>query len=107
MIQMSFLRLMTTEAAMGVDVLTLRDAWRLYRKMMTGDRVVFLTGPDDFETEWFRLTGGNRSSPKVWADAYFAAFAHAGGNASGDSGPSHAWPCQQSIVATSYRMNIR
>ena len=60
---------------MGVDVLTLRDAWRLYRKMMTGDRVVFLTGPDDFETEWFRLTGGNRSSPTVWADAYLAAFA--------------------------------
>jgi predicted nucleic acid-binding protein len=41
--------------------------------------VSFAHEPADLELHWRNFTQGQRSSPKIWTDAYLAAFAQAGG----------------------------
>jgi uncharacterized protein len=77
--QMGLLRLLTTESVMGNDVLSSRDAWRAYRAIQGDERVSFVPEPFALEPEWRKLTTHDRPAPKVWTDAYLAAFARAGG----------------------------
>jgi toxin-antitoxin system PIN domain toxin len=77
--QMGLLRLLTNESVMGNDVLSSRDAWRVYRTMLADERIQFAPEPFALEPEWRRLTAQERPTPKIWTDAYLAAFAHAGG----------------------------
>lgn len=77
--QMGLLRLLTTEAAMGSDVLSSRDAWRAYGVMLTDERIAFAYEPTEMEGEWKKLTAHSRPTPKLFTDAYLAAFARSGG----------------------------
>jgi len=77
--QMGLLRLLVNEAAMGSDVLSCRDAWRTYRAMLADERVQFAPEPFSLEPEWRRMTAQDRPAPRIWTDAYLAAFARAGG----------------------------
>ncbi len=77
--QMGLMRLLTTESVMGNDVLSSREAWRVYRTILGDDRVSFEPEPFTLETEWRRLTAQDRPTPKIWTDAYLSAFARAGG----------------------------
>ncbi|MCW5980568.1 MAG: PIN domain-containing protein [Bryobacteraceae bacterium] len=77
--QMGLLRLLTNESAMGRDVVSCREAWRTYRAMRTDERVQFAPEPFTLEQEWQRLTTLDRPAPKIWTDAYLAAFARAAG----------------------------
>lgn len=84
--QMGLLRLLTHESVMGSDVLALSEAWRVYRTILADERVHFAPEPLAVEQEWRKFTMQDRPMPKIWADAYLAAFARAAGMQLGDSG---------------------
>lgn len=75
--QIGLLRLLTTAAVMGGDVLTQREAWQAYDKFLAGG-VRLLEEPPTLEDHFRQLTRHTSSSPKEWADAYLAAFAIGG-----------------------------
>lgn len=72
--QLGFLRLLTTEAVMGVGVLSQRDAWTSYDAWLTDERVRFLDEPEALERRFRVRTRLRHSATKAWADAYLAAF---------------------------------
>lgn len=64
---------------MRSDVLSSRDAWHVYRTMLGDERVLFAPEPFALEQEWQKLTMQNQPTPKIWTDAYLAAFARSAG----------------------------
>jgi toxin-antitoxin system PIN domain toxin len=79
--QQSFLRLLTTSAVFtpyGIPPLTNKTAWAVYERFRADERMSWVEEPRGLETLWKKLAGGSRSSPKLWMDAYLAAFAMAG-----------------------------
>lgn len=79
--QLGLLRLLTNEQVMGADVLTQRKAWQAYHRWFEDDRVGFHDEPGSsrLETSFQELSTRSRSSTKLWADAYLAAFARTAG----------------------------
>ena len=76
---MGLLRLLTHESVMGSDVLSSREAWRVYRTMLADERIQFVPEPFTLEQEWRKLTMQDRPAPKIWTDAYLVAFARDAG----------------------------
>ena len=76
--QMGFLRLLTSRATMGDDVVGALEAWRHYKSLRRGWRVTFASEPAGLERVWIELM---RAAPgaRSWTDAYLAAFAMAHG----------------------------
>jgi toxin-antitoxin system PIN domain toxin len=72
--QMGLLRLVTNRHAMGLDVLTQIEAWKVYRRLASDARVQFLSEPLGIETAWHELTGSRQPATSVWTDAYLQAF---------------------------------
>ncbi len=64
--QLSLFRLLSTEVVLKQDVLGLRQCW-----------AVFVEEPAGLESAMRARTGTESASPKIWADAYLAAFAEA------------------------------
>jgi len=52
----------------------------MYDKFLASDRVIMLEEPPGLEGIWRNLTERPTASSKMWADAYLAAFAIAGGH---------------------------
>ncbi|MDP9114029.1 MAG: PIN domain-containing protein [Acidobacteriota bacterium] len=77
--QLALLRLLTTEAVMGRDVLTMASTWDIYDQCSADERIAFLAEPEGLDPGLRSFTSGRRASPKLWADAYLAAFANAAG----------------------------
>jgi toxin-antitoxin system PIN domain toxin len=81
--QQSFLRLLTSAsvlASFGSPPLTNREAWSRYDALLADDRVVFQAHePVGLEDYWKLFALRNTPSPKLWMEAYLAAFARAGG----------------------------
>ena len=77
--QLTVLRLLTTAAIMGNDVKSMSEAWALWDRVCADERIVMLTEPESIEREFRRRSNFASASPKVWADAYLAAFASAAG----------------------------
>lgn len=81
--QQTFLRLLTNAAVLapyGNPPLTNRQAWEAYEALLTDDRVTFrVEEPRGVEAHWKRYAQRGTSSPKLWMDAYLAAFALACG----------------------------
>lgn len=75
--QQGFLRLASNPAVLKEEAVSLREAWRVYDTLMTDPRIAFAEEPDEIERHWRALTQRRASSPKVWGDAYLAAFAKA------------------------------
>jgi uncharacterized protein len=75
--QMGLLRLLTHTSVMGRDVLSSREAWRVYRTILADERIQFAPEPFTLEQEWRKLTMQDHPTPKVWTDAYLIAFARA------------------------------
>lgn len=73
--QQGFLRLTTNPAVLGSEALTLGSAWELYDRLRALRHVTFLAEPAGIEQPWREFTSGCTYSPKVWNDAYLAAFA--------------------------------
>lgn len=80
--QQSFLRLLTHAAVLapyGNKPLTNTAAWSAYESLLADDRVEFRPGePPGTEGRWKQLAAKRTASPKLWMDAYLAAFALAG-----------------------------
>ena len=77
--QLSLLRLLTTPAVMGPEVMTQREAWRIYDRWLDDPRVVFLDEPIGLEQAFRSHSRRARPAPKEWADSYLLAFAAVSG----------------------------
>jgi toxin-antitoxin system PIN domain toxin len=73
--QQGFLRLATTPKVVAEKPLTLVKAWQAYDDLFADPRVVYAEEPADLEPHWRGFTQRRSFSPKVWNDAYLAAFA--------------------------------
>ena len=77
-VQITVLRLLTTEKIMGADTLTNSEAWRLWDHVRSDARIAFLAEPE-LERDFRAYSRGSSRSPKVWADAYLLALATVAG----------------------------
>jgi toxin-antitoxin system PIN domain toxin len=81
--QQTFLRLLTSAAMLGPigrPPLTNRQAWTVYDALLSDDRIVIQQHePAGLERRWKEFALRDTSSPRLWMDAYLAAFAMAGG----------------------------
>jgi len=81
--QQSFLRLLTNAAVLapyGSPPLTNREAWQAYEALVADYRIVLRDEePEGLESRWKELALRDDASPKLWMDAYLAAFALAAG----------------------------
>jgi uncharacterized protein len=77
--QSGFLRLATNPTVFGKEALRLSDAWSIFDGLMEDPRIQFSQEPLGLEHLWRKMTLSKKHSPKVWNDAYLAAFAIAGG----------------------------
>ena len=75
--QLGFLRLATSRSALGNQAVTLVKAWTLYDAFLDDPRVNLAEEPEHLELEWRSYTHRRTRSPKLWSDAYLAAFAKA------------------------------
>jgi toxin-antitoxin system PIN domain toxin len=73
--QMGLLRLLSNPAVMGVDVCGTDAAWKINDRLLGDPRFAFAEEPRGLETVLRSLTKGFPYSPKLWQDAYLAAFA--------------------------------
>ncbi|MEZ5420705.1 MAG: TA system VapC family ribonuclease toxin [Vicinamibacterales bacterium] len=73
--QLGLLRLLTTGAVMGDDVLTQPEAWAVYDRWLRDERVGFADEPAGLERRFRARSRAPRASPQAWADAYLSAFA--------------------------------
>ena len=79
--QQSFLRLLTTSAVLapyGIPPLSNKAAWSAFEGFRTDKRISWANEPRGLEAQWKKLASGAKPSPKLWMDAYLAAFAMAG-----------------------------
>jgi toxin-antitoxin system PIN domain toxin len=77
--QQGFLRLATNPVVFKEEAVSLRQAWRMYDEIMSDPRIAFAEEPVDLEIHWREYTQRRTFSPKVWSDAYLAAFARSAG----------------------------
>ncbi|MEZ0366723.1 TA system VapC family ribonuclease toxin [Mycobacterium sp. pUA109] len=81
--QQSFLRLLTNRTVLGAygnAALTNAEAWSVYAALRADDRVTMTAQePSGVEARWRTFAVRDSASPKVWMDAYLAAFAVSGG----------------------------
>jgi uncharacterized protein len=73
--QISLLRLLTTQAVMGAEVMTQREAWLIYDRWLDDPRIAFLDEPSGLEQAFRSHSRGRIPAPKEWADSYLLAFA--------------------------------
>ena len=79
--QVALLRLLTTAAVLspyGNPPLSNTQAWRVYDSLLADPRVSFLPEPHNLDPAWRTFADRHTASPKLWMDAYLAAFAMAG-----------------------------
>lgn len=75
MTQQGLLRLASNSKAMGASAVSLTDAWTLYDTLASDPRVGFVDEPPGVESVWRDYTNRRTVSPKLWTDAFLAAFA--------------------------------
>jgi toxin-antitoxin system PIN domain toxin len=76
--QQTFLRLVTTAAVQQLfasPVISNDEAWKKWELLMKLPQVVWLDEPKGLGTLWQKYARLSSASPKVWMDAYLAAFA--------------------------------
>lgn len=74
--QSSLLRLLTTEAILKQDTQTNKEAYGIWNGLAGHPRCEFLFHePASLESLWSDWAGSDKPSPKVWMDAFLAAFA--------------------------------
>ena len=76
--QQGLLRLLSTAAVMapyGINPLTNTLAWEVGQQFLADHRVAFAQEPQGVETAWKTHATSDTASPKLWMDAWLAAFA--------------------------------
>ena len=56
-----------------------KAAWSVYYGLRADERITWAEEPSGLEATWKKFAEGSKASPKLWMDAYLAAFAMAGG----------------------------
>lgn len=77
--QLALLRLLTNSTVMGTSVCTPDVAWQIWDTTLYDTRFVFMAEPDNLEPILRLYTHANVPSPKLWQDAYLAAFSRSVG----------------------------
>lgn len=81
--QQTLLRLLTNSSVLapyGNPPLTNAHAWKAYEAFAADDRIALrIDEPPQLESRWEQLAARDTASPKLWMDAYLAAFAITGG----------------------------
>jgi toxin-antitoxin system PIN domain toxin len=77
--QLGFLRLLTTVAVMGNEVLSQAAAWEVYDDWLENGRATYTEEPPAIELRFRSLSQSPQVAPKDWADSYVSAFAQASG----------------------------
>ena len=81
--QQTLLRLLTNSSVLapyGNPPLTNAHAWNAFEAFAADDRVALrIDEPPQLESRWRQLAARDTASPKLWMDAYLAAFAITGG----------------------------
>ncbi len=75
MTQLSLLRLLTTEQVLGEFTLGNNRALQILHQLESDFRVDFLEEPAGIRDTWAEFSGSSHRAPKLWMDAYLAAFA--------------------------------
>lgn len=82
--QQALLRLLTNAVVLapyGNEPLTNDQAWAAYEALCADDRIAAqVPEPAGLEARWKQLACRGTASPKLWMDAYLAAFALCGGH---------------------------
>jgi toxin-antitoxin system PIN domain toxin len=76
--QQGLVRLLTTAevlAGYGISPLTNREAWAVVESFMADERITLANEPAGMEDAWKALAICDTNSPKLWMDAWLAAFA--------------------------------
>lgn len=76
--QQGFLRLITTSAVMaghGAKPLDNSSAWAIFATISKDERITCAEEPNGLGKTWEKFATRNTPSPKLWMDAYLAAFA--------------------------------
>lgn len=76
--QLGLLRLLTTAAVMGDELMTQPQAWAAYDRWLQDPRVTFVDEPAEIETRFRALTRRGQPATRDWADSFLAAFATVG-----------------------------
>jgi len=76
--QLGILRLLTSQAAMGEDVVTLKAAWKIYDRLMADPHVEFASEPENTDRAFRRIaaTFSEDFATKAVVDCYLLATAH-------------------------------
>lgn len=75
-VQQTILRLLTNRTILGDATLSPEEAWLVWEKLSRDERVAFLPlEPVDIDAAWQRNIAGRVATPKLWMDAYLAAWA--------------------------------
>jgi toxin-antitoxin system PIN domain toxin len=82
--QQAVLRLLTTTAVFapyGLQPMSNSTAWQAFDETLTDERIAFRADePAGISRRWRQFSTRRASSPKLWMDAYLAAFAAASGS---------------------------
>jgi|SRR5579863_1887107 len=73
--QLGLFRVLSTPAVMGDEALTLRACWQIFGRWAGTGQVRWAIEPPELEEALRARTTANSIAPKVWTDAYLAAFA--------------------------------
>jgi len=73
--QMAFLRLLTNPAVTQRDVLSRRQAWEVFEKLIADPRIRFIAESPGIDTLWIAFSKRHDKSHLLWTDDYIAAFA--------------------------------
>ncbi len=80
--QQSLLRLLTNRSVLGpygIGPLSNQQAWETYEALLGDDRIGLLAHePGGLEQAWKAFAVRDTASPKLWMDAYLAAFSREG-----------------------------
>jgi len=78
--QTGLLRLLNNPAVMREDVLDTTACWTLWHRLLEDERIRFaVTEPPGLDAAFEQFTRGQTFSPRLWTDAYLAAYALTGG----------------------------
>jgi uncharacterized protein len=75
--QLSLFRLMTTAAVLGPDVMTQTQCWAFYDRLIASGGAILAREPIGLDAALRLRSSSGSASPKIWADAYLAAFTEA------------------------------
>ncbi len=75
-VQLGVLRLLNNPAVMKEDVLDTDACWAIWSQLLSDDRFRFVpTEPPGLDGAFAQFTAGTAYTPRLWTDAYLAAYA--------------------------------